>query len=442
MPWLIAGFLVVIFLVPFEAIHPKVSLPFNSDLDRFYIALMFGVWALVGLLGRREKARRLRPRGWAAGMITFVFVAVASIVVNFDRITNLGEWDGAQKKLAVLFSLVAVFAIVSLTLRVSELRPFSVLIVVLAMVTAAGTIHEQRTGSNLFYETATAVFSPLASVDPAPTEVDVDPNRPGRPLIAGPTRHALSVASLLGMALPFAVVLAATASDLRRRLLWGLAGCLIISGALVTQRKSGVVVPAFALLTLFVLRPRQLLRLAPFGIIALTIGLVMSGGSFTSVQSLGSAGTEASTQGRTADYPAVVPDLLSNPLLGRGYGTSDASRVDTYRIFDNQYLGQVYQVGVIGFLAFLALIVSPLLIVRGTLRSDHPLRGPPALAAGAGCLAFAVAAALYDILSFSQAPYLFLVLAAICTCAASVELTASERGFRRFTPLAPQPATS
>ena len=77
--------------------------------------------------------------------------------------------------------------------------------------------------------------------------------------------------------------------------------------------------------------------------------------------------------------------------------------------------------GALGLIAFLAMIVTPLFVVRSVLRSDHPLRGPPALAAGAGCLAFGVASALYDILTFPQAPYLFLFMAAMCVCAASVE---------------------
>jgi hypothetical protein len=427
LPWLIAGFLVMVFLIPFEAIHFKVNLPIDPDLDRFLIGAIVATWAIGELIGRRERVVRLRPRGWAAGMIAFVFVATASIAVNVGRITNLGEWELAQKKLALLIAMVAIFAIVTLTLRVIELRRFAVLIVILAVLTAAGTLYEEKTGYNVFYETATTVFSPLATVDPAPTEISFDPGVPARPLITGPTEHALSVATILGMALPFAVVLAAVAPSTRRRILWGLAACAIIVGALITQRKSGAVVPAFALLALFALRPRQLLHLAPFGIVALALGLALSGGSFSSVQSLGSAQNEDSTLGRTSDYPAVVPDLLSNPLLGRGYGTLDPARVDTYRIFDNEYLGRVYQVGALGLLAFLALIVTPLLVVRSVLRSDHPLRGPPALAAGAACLAFGIAAALFDILSFSQAPYLFLFAAAMCTCAASVEVPADER---------------
>jgi hypothetical protein len=427
LPWLIAGFLAMIFLVPFEAIHLNVKLPVSSDLDRFFVVLIVATWAIGSLIGQGEGVRRLRPRGWAAGMIAFVFVAVASIAINVDRITNLGEWEVAQKKLAVLVGLVAIFAIVALTLRVAEMRPFMVLIAVLATITALGTIYEQRAGYNVFYETASAVFSPIATVDAAPTDISHDPKTPGRPMIAGPTRHPLSVASLLGMALPFAVVLAAVAPSRRRRVLWGAAACLIIGGALVTQRKSGVVVPAFALLTLFVLRPRQFLHLAPFGIVAVVLGLALSGGSFSSVSALGKAKGTDSTLGRTWDYPAVVPDLLTNPVLGRGYGTHNSIRADTYRIFDNEYLGQVYQGGALGLAALLALILAPLLLVRSVLRSDNPWRGPPALAAGAGCLAFGIAAALYDIFSFSQAPYLFLILSATCACAACVERPAPAR---------------
>jgi O-antigen ligase len=424
LPWLFAALLAMIFLVPFDAIKLKVGLPFSSNLDRFVVMAIVVVWAIGAAVGRREAVERLRPAGWAIGMTAFVLVAVASIAFNVERITNLGEWKDAQNHLAVLFSLVAVFAIVTLNLRAAELRPFSILIVVLAVITATGTIYEKKVGYNVFYETSAAVFSPIADVAASPTDVNPDPSTTPRPTITGPTRHALSVTSILGMALPFAVVLAAMTPVRRRRILWGLAACVIIAGALITQRKSGAVVPAMALLVLFVLRPRQLLRLAPFGIVALAIALVVTPGIFSTVRELGQTKEQDSTQGRTSDYPAATPDILTRPMLGRGFGTLDSERVDTYRIFDNEYLGQLFQVGALGLLAFIAMIVTPLFVARTVLRSDDPVRGPPALAAGAACLAFGVACALYDILTFPQAPYLFLFMAAICTCAASVEVPA------------------
>jgi O-antigen ligase len=424
LPWLFAALLVMIFLVPFDAMQLKVALPVSSDFDRVLVIAIVAVWGIGIIRASPQTVERLRPAGWAVGMIAFLIVAVASIAFNVERITNLGEWDDAQKHLAVLFSLAAVFAIVTLNLRASELRAFSVLIVLLAVVTAAGTIYEKKTGFNVFYETSSAVFSPIATVAPSPTDINPDPSTTPRPTITGPTRHALSVTSILGMALPFAVVLAAISPVRRRRLLWGLAACLIIAGALITQRKSGAVVPAMALLVLFVLRPRQLLRLAPYGVVALAVALVVTPGIFSTVRELGQTKEQDSTAGRTSDYPAVIPDVLTRPILGRGFGTLDSERVDTYRIFDNEYLGQLFQVGALGLLAFIALIVTPLFVARSVLRSDDPVRGPPALAAGAACLAFGVACSLYDILTFPQAPYLFLFMAAMCTCAASVEVPA------------------
>jgi O-antigen ligase len=424
LPWLFAALLAMIFLVPFDAIRLNVSMPVSSDLDRFLVIALVGVWAVGTALRKRQTVERLRPAGWAVGIIAFLLVAVASIAFNVERITNLGEWDDAQKHLAVLFSMAAVFAIVALNLRASELRAFSILIVSLAVITAAGTIYEKKSGYNVFYETSAAVFSPIATVEPSPTDVNPDPATTPRPTITGPTRHALSVTTILGMALPFAVVLAAISPLRRRRILWSVAACLIIAGALITQRKSGAVVPAMALLVLFVLRPRQLLRLAPFGLVALVVALVLTPGIFSTVRELGHTSEQDSTQGRTSDYPAVVPDVLTRPMIGRGFGTLNSERVDTYRIFDNEYLGQLFQVGALGLLAFIALIVTPLFVARSVLRSDDPVRGPPALAAGAACLAFGVASSLYDILTFPQAPYLFLFMAAMCVCAATVEVPA------------------
>src|SRR5262249_39211936 len=158
-------------------------------------------------------------------------------------------------KLVLLITLIGLFAVFSVSLRVTELRAFGVLIVVLACITALGTIYEEKAHDNLFYSTAATVLAPIAEVEPAPTEAGDNPSSPGRPMISGPTRHALSLATILGMAVPFAVVFAAGAPTTRRRLLWGAAALLIIAGAVITQRRSGLIVPAVAIAALFAIRP-------------------------------------------------------------------------------------------------------------------------------------------------------------------------------------------
>lgn len=432
LPWLFAFFLVSVFLIPVDGVHMKVNLPFSSDYGRFLIAVILGVWLAGVVLNKRAGRLRLRPRGWAAGIIAFFSIAIISIVLNYDRITNLGELSVAEKKIFVLVGLLAVFAVFAVSLRVTELRAFGALIVILAAITSLGTIYEQKTGDNIFYSTAESVLSPIANVDAAPTEGE----KTGRPMIAGPSRHALSVASILGMAAPFAVAFAAFSASTRRRLLWGALACVIVAGALVTQRRSGVVVPAVAILAIFAIRPKKMLSLIPYALVAIVAALVLQGGQINAITELVNGGNQASTDGRTSDYEAVVPDLLTHPAIGRGFGTHDSIRHDQYRIFDNEYLGIVYEVGLIGLLAWLLLVLLPVYQARFAMRSNNPLRGPPALAAAAGCIGFAVATALYDILSFPQAPYLFVFLAAMCVSASSVEKVAPAIVVRRAADLA------
>ena len=211
LPWIFALFLASIFLLPIDATQLKVHLPFSSEADRFFAAVVIAAWAIGLVMGKRSGRLRLRPRGWSTAMLVFFGIAIISIVLNFDRITNLGEWETAEKRLVLLITLVGLFAVFSVSLRVTELRAFGVLIVVLASITALGTIYEEKAHDNLFYSTASSLLSPIAEVEPAPTEAGSDPSAPGRPMISGPTRHALSLATILGMAVPFAVVFAAGA---------------------------------------------------------------------------------------------------------------------------------------------------------------------------------------------------------------------------------------
>ena len=97
------------------------------------------------------------------------------------------------------------------------------------------------------------------------------------------------------------------------------------------------------------------------------------------------ADSKTSTEGRTADYPAIVPDLLCESV---GRSRIRDPRFDPRRhnrIFDNEYLGQLISGrGPWDCSPSWRLIVTPLL--RGSHR--FPLRqsaaGPPALAAGSG----------------------------------------------------------
>jgi peptidoglycan/LPS O-acetylase OafA/YrhL len=117
LPWIFALFLASIFLLPIDATQLKVHLPFSSESDRFFAAFIIVAWGITALVAKRSGRLRLRPRGWATAFIVFFAVAIISLVFNFDRITNLGEWETAEKKLVLLITLIGLFAVFSSSTR-------------------------------------------------------------------------------------------------------------------------------------------------------------------------------------------------------------------------------------------------------------------------------------------------------------------------------------
>jgi O-antigen ligase len=129
----------------------------------------------------------------------------------------------------------------------------------------------------------------------------------------------------------------------------------------------------------------------------------------------------SSTSHRVDDLSSIWPDVVSHPLLGRGYGTIDVSQPDQFRILDDQYLSILWQTGGLGVLAYVWMILAPVIAARKARRSRDPELARAAIAASAGCVAFLVVNALFDAFTYSQVPYLFFILAAMCTVASATE---------------------
>ena len=112
--------------------------------------------------------------------------------------------------------------------------------------------------------------------------------------------------------------------------------------------------------------------------------------------------------------------MATYPLIGRGYGSVTPERLDTYRILDNQYLGQLVQVGYVGLVAYLALILAAFALAHDVIRrAASSALSDFGVAAAAVFATFGVVSALFDVLSFWQAPSLFFFIAGLCSVAAS-----------------------
>lgn len=411
LPWGIAAFFVMVFWVPFDSTTLPISLPINSDLDRFVIGFLVLIWLFVVLL--RPAAMRFRAAPVNVAIYAFLVAAVASLVVNVHQLAWDGELTLSLKELSLIISYLAAYFVIATSLRPAEVRPFAKLLVFLAVGTAAGTIYEYTSGTNPFYVIARTLFVGLHVASPAAAAATV--SGPGaRPSITGPALHGLADATLITTAVPFAVSFAKSANG-GRKLAWLLAILILLAGCFATGRKTALVVVAVAFLVLFIYEPRSYL---PYLAMPVAAGLCLFIIEPHAIRELlfqvTNASTSTSTTSRTADYSAVLPTIVSHLLIGRGYGSFDPFK---YRILDDQMLGWLVEVGVIGAVAYAAIMFSVLLTVHRSAKAGLGLDSRLMQSAAAASLGYLLTNFLYDTFGFRQAPYTFFIIAALAVVA-------------------------
>jgi O-antigen ligase/polysaccharide polymerase Wzy-like membrane protein len=408
LPWAIAGFLVMLFLVPFDAIELPVSLPLNSTLDRPILVAIVTLWLLSLAIVGGEARPRVKLTRVHFAVLFFFGLCCLGIALDGQGIASMDEISLVVKKLALLASLIAFFVVVASVIRPREVPRYAALMVILGVIVAISTIVEYRLHYNVFY----SLWGKLLPIS-IPAELDA-PDSIGRLTVYGPTAQPLELAALLAMVLPFALMGSIDASTRRRRLLYTVAIGLLLAGGLATSRKTSIVAPAAAIVLLAAYRPRVVIR-SLLGL-ALVLGVLVH---VTSPGALGSVLTQLepghfnsvlTTTDRTARYDAVRPDVLSHLLFGRGYESYDPH---VYRILDNEYLGLLITTGLLGILAYLSIFGAMMSSAHRTIRGPDPKRASLALAAFASVGVTAVASLLFDVLSFPHVPYLLFFVAAM-----------------------------
>lgn len=427
LPWLVAGFLCLLWLTPFNDIQLNSSLPVDLKLDRLVLPVIVLAWLLAFALGGRGGPRwKFTPIH--AALAIFAAAAGLSVVLNAGYLDQTLEFGLALKRLALLAAYLSFFLVIASVVRKGEIRAFMNLILGLAVVVAVGTLWEFNFDYNVFYELTHKLlpggFTFTASGIDGVDEI-------GRRLVVGPTEHGLEVVAMLSMALPIAFVRLMETRRARERVLYGLIICLIFGAALATYRKSAILAPIAACLVLAYFRRRELLRLAPLGLALLVAIPIISPNALGSVvEQLQPTKLGVSTvSDRVSDYDAIRPDVLSHPAFGRGFGSYNHT---SYRILDNELLTRLVESGIVGVLAFILVIVTIIGVAAPIIRSRDPSRAPPALAIAAAALPFLVLAGLFDEMSFPHAPYALLTLAGLLAVLASDPSPAGSLDHRRL----------
>lgn len=179
--------------------------------------------------------------------------------------------------------------------------------------------------------------------------------RSGLNRIVSTSAHPIELGVVMSAILPLALHRSLHAE---KRTAW-IPTVLIGVASLMSVSRSAIVVAAVALVTLFVAWPWRwrlwALAIAPFAAVAARLALPGLLGTlrslFTGVEH------DPSIAGRTADYDLVLRLVAERPLLGQGMSTFVPM---VYRTLDNQVLALLLEIGILGTVAFAALVVVAL----------------------------------------------------------------------------------
>lgn len=436
-PWALAVFVAMVWLVPFDDIHLKVQMPIDLGFDRLVLPLVIATWVMAAIVGGAA-APRLRVTPIHLAVAAFVLCAFLSVIFNARELNESLELQMALKQLPLLISYVFLFIIASTSIRSNEVNAFLTYTLVLGVLCALGVLYEYRFKHNLFYDWSDKLLPGIFEVGKADSAAVDDI---GRRVVRGPAIVPLETVAMLGMALGIPIARLTKSNDTRMRIVYSLCAALLIAAAFCTNRKSALLGPIAVVLTIAYFRRRELLKLSPLALAVVASLPVLAPGAvgMTATQFEPSRLGVATVSDRTADYDAIRPDVWAHFLFGKGWGSYDPV---SYRILDSEILHRLVEMGVVGLLSFLGMVVAVVWTARITIASRDPVWSPPALVGTAAAMSFATMATLFDELAFPHDVYIFLYMAglvAVVVGRRKVEVRVPGDGRHRLTLVRPEP---
>jgi O-antigen ligase len=313
-------------------------------------ARIFGLaclgWWAYQLVQRQRSAERMQPVGWA--FFAFLFAVLVSYVVATSRTIPSNESNTALLGLVLVCSFGGTLLVA--TDGTPDLDRMTVLLRRVVLVTgvmaalgcvqfATGQAWVDRIslpGLSGQLESAVAVRSGM--------------NRPSATAI-----HPIEFGMVLTMVLPLAINLALVDTT-RSRLRRFAPVFFILLAAVLCVSRSAII--GLILGTMVVARrwPAAVLKLALIvvPVFVVGVGVTVPGMVGTLSGLFTGAGGDSSVQSRTGSYTIAWEFIQRSPVLGRGFGTF----LPEYRILDNQYLLLLIEVGVVGVVCFVALMLG------------------------------------------------------------------------------------
>lgn len=226
-------------------------------------------------------------------------------------------------------------------------------------------------------------------------------DRGGFTRAAGTSTHPIEFGVVLAMILPLALHFAFSDTHRRRIVRWFPVATIALAVPITISRSAlvGVVV---ALVVLMPTWPRARRRISYVVMVALIAGIYVAvpGMLGTLTRLFTGISSDGSALSRTDSYALAFDFIKDSPIIGRGLGTF----LPQYRILDNQYLGLLIEVGVLGTALLLGLFVTAMwTAVRTRTSSADPRTRGIAQALLAMVAAGATTFATFDAFGFPQA---------------------------------------
>src|SRR5918999_1393769 len=409
--------LLVVLFIPIRRYRMPVDLPFQLEPYRVLVILIVGGWLASLLVDRRVRLRRSGLEGpVAAVMVT----TVGSILVNGGRVSELQST--VLKSLTFLLSFGIVFyLVVSVVRRGSAVDTLAKTFVAGGAVVGLLAVLEARTGITPF--TRLHELVPVLIPDPSFTS---EIGRGGAMRAFGPAEHPIALGAALVLLVPLAVYVVRVSSPV-----WSLALVALVVGVLSTVSRTGILMLLAMALVFLWLRFRETRRLWPLLVPMLAVTHFAVPGTLGSLKQAflpeegliaeqrGDAGN-CGAGGRVADLGPTLTEVAERPFLGYGFGTRIVTGPEANAcILDNQWLGTLLEVGVIGALAWLWLFLSVLRRFWRRAKDDPSPTGWLLAAVTASVTAYAVGMLTYDALGFVQVTFLLFIVLGLGAAAAA-----------------------
>lgn len=222
-------------------------------------------------------------------------------------------------------------------------------------------------------------------------------------------RHALEYAAVLSMVLPIALTMAIRESKRAMFLRWFPVVAIFMAAFLSVTRSAllGIVAVLLVLIPTWEPAIRKMAAWAALGGAVVMYALVPGlAGTILGMFS----GNDPSVDSRTDSFAVVGGYLGISPIFGRGLGTMGPQ----YRIFDNQYIGFIIEIGLVGAAAFILMVLTAMVATFLRRRAPDQLIGSLGPALSAAVLAGALLSAFFDSFHFPQAVGMLFLMIGLC----------------------------